>query len=310
MRKQPNKEGLKRMQVRNQPGPYMRSPALESAEQRRGAAAQPIRSSGKSRKKDKVGPHTYYAASERAVGSGISAMPRKRLPRLGVKNAALSSGRVDSVGVTAGWRSKAGQTQDSSPEGRQNTAAVQEKKQKAASVQAITEEEQQKLDELEMRLPRVAGKIDAWLLISVLALLCIGNVMVYSASSYAAARYQGDASYYFQRELMWTILGLIAMLVTMRVDYRQWRRISLVGMLIILPLLVIVLKFGVNVYGASRWIAVGSFFSFEPSELTKLVLALYIADWLARKGKQVSTFLYGLAPFVILVGIVLGLVLL
>jgi cell division protein FtsW len=96
----------------------------------------------------------------------------------------------------------------------------------------------------------------------------------------------------------------------MRVDYRQWRRISLVGMLIILPLLVIVLKFGVNVYGASRWIAVGSFFSFEPSELTKLVLALYIADWLARKGKQVSTFLYGLAPFVILVGIVLGLVLL
>jgi cell division protein FtsW len=310
MRKQPNKEGLERMQVRNQPGPYMRSPALESAEQRRGAAAQPIRSSGKSRKKDKVGPHTYYAASERAVGSGISAMPRKRLPRLGVKNAALSSGRVDSVGVTAGWRSKAGQTQDSSPEGRQNTAAVQEKKQKAASVQAITEEEQQKLDELEMRLPRVAGKIDAWLLISVLALLCIGNVMVYSASSYAAARYQGDASYYFQRELMWTILGLIAMLVTIRVDYRQWRRISLVGMLIILPLLVIVLIFGVNVYGASRWIAVGSFFSFQPSELTKLVLALYIADWLARKGKQVSTFLYGLTPFVILVGIVLGLVLL
>ena len=310
MRKQPNKEGLERMQVRNQPGPYMRSPALESAEQRRGAASQPIRSSGKSRKKDKVGPHTYYAASERAVGSGISAMPRKRLPRLGVKNAALSSGRVDSVGVTAGWRSKTGQTQDSSPEGRQNTAAVQEKKQKAASVQAVTEEEQQKLDELEMRLPRVAGKIDAWLLISVLALLCIGNVMVYSASSYAAARYQGDASYYFQRELMWTILGLIAMLVTIRVDYRQWRRISLVGMLIILPLLVIVLKFGVNVYGASRWIAVGSFFSFEPSELTKLVLALYIADWLARKGKQVSTFLYGLTPFVILVGIVLGLVLL
>lgn len=310
MRKQPNKEGLERMQVRNQPGPYMRSPALESAEQRRSAASQPIKSSGKSRKKDKVGHHTYYAASERAVGPGIPAMPRKRLPRLGVKNAAFSLGRVDSVGVTVGWRSNAGQTQDSSPEGRQNTAAVQEKKQKAASVQAITEEEQQKLDELEMRLPRVAGKIDAWLLISVLALLCIGNVMVYSASSYAAARYQGDASYYFQRELMWTILGLIAMLVTMRVDYRQWRRISLVGMLVILPLLVIVLKFGVNVYGASRWIAVGSFFSFEPSELTKLVLALYIADWLARKGKQVSTFLYGLAPFVILVGIVLGLVLL
>jgi cell division protein FtsW len=144
----------------------------------------------------------------------------------------------------------------------------------------------------------------------VLTLLCIGIIMVYSASAFQAARYQGDASYYFQRELMWTILGLVAMLLTLRVDYRHWRRFSLVGMLIILPLLVIVLKFGVNVYGASRWLALGSFFSFEPSELTKLVLALYIADWLARKGSQVGTFLYGLAPFIILVGIVLGLVLL
>jgi cell division protein FtsW (lipid II flippase) len=96
----------------------------------------------------------------------------------------------------------------------------------------------------------------------------------------------------------------------MRIDYRRWRRISLLGMAAILPLLVIVLKFGVTVYGASRWIALGSFFTFQPSELTKLVLALYIADWLARKGNQVGSFLYGLAPFIILVGIVLGLVLL
>jgi len=133
---------------------------------------------------------------------------------------------------------------------------------------------------------------------------------VYSASSFIAARYYGDSSYYLQRELMWFALGIIALLVTMRVDYRRWRRFSLLGMLIILPLLVIVLKFGIHVYGASRWIAIGSFFSFQPSELAKLVLALYIADWLARKGNQVSSFLYGLAPFVILVGVVLGLVLL
>jgi cell division protein FtsW len=106
------------------------------------------------------------------------------------------------------------------------------------------------------------------------------------------------------------VVGLAAMLVTMRIDYRVWRRFSLIGMAIVLPLLVIVLKFGVTVYGASRWLAFGSFFSFQPSELTKLVLALYIADWLARKGNQVGTFLYGLAPFVILVGLILGLILL
>ena len=177
-------------------------------------------------------------------------------------------------------------------------------------MQVITEEEQKKLAELEARLPRVAGKIDGWLLMVVLALLCIGIVMVYSASSFIAAHYYADASYFLQRELLWVVLGVIAMVVTMQVDYRLWRRFSLIGMLIILPLLVIVLKFGANVYGASRWLVFGSFFSFQPSELTKLVLALYIADWLARKGNQVGTFLYGLAPFVLLVGLVLGLVLL
>ncbi|QBD83694.1 putative lipid II flippase FtsW [Ktedonosporobacter rubrisoli] len=161
-----------------------------------------------------------------------------------------------------------------------------------------------------MQLPREAGKIDSWLLVIVLALLCIGLIMVYSASAFSAARYQGDASYFFQRQLVAAFLGVIAMLVTMRIDYRLWRRFSLIGMLVALPLLVLVLIIGTNAYGASRWLTLGSFLSFQPSELTKLVLALYIADWLARKGKQVATFLYGLAPFIILVGIVLGLVLL
>src|SRR5438270_256512 len=113
----------------------------------------------------------------------------------------------------------------------------------------------------------------------------------------------------------WLVLPFLVraynvMRVTMPVHYRQWRRFSLVGMVVILPMLVIVLKYGRTAYGASRWLAFDSFFSFQPSELTKLVLALYIAVWLARKGNKVGTFLYGLAPFVILVGVVLGLVLL
>src|SRR5581483_4308050 len=113
-----------------------------------------------------------------------------------------------------------------------------------------------------------------------LALLCIGLVMVYSSSAFIAARTYGDASYFFQRQLLSVVLGLVAMLVTMRIDYRQWRRYSLIGMCIVLPLLVLVLRFGRTTYGASRWLSLGSFFSFQPSELTKLILALYIADWL------------------------------
>jgi cell division protein FtsW len=308
VRRQPNKESQQRTNVRDRSGSYMRSPALESAEERRGSVAQGPRSRGSKTSKSYV----RFAAEEKLVKPGLA---RKRLPRLNAKRAAPDPGRADSngkqqyTGLTADWHMRTPSQENYSQVERKEKTA-QGTKQRAATVQAITEEEQEKLATLEMRLPRVAGKVDAWLLIIVLTLLCIGIVMVYSASAFQAAREQGDASYYFQRELMWTILGTVAMLLTLRVDYRHWRRFSLVGMLIILPLLVIVLKFGVNVYGASRWLSLGSFFAFEPSELTKLVLALYIADWLARKGDQVGTFLYGLAPFIILVGIVLGLVLL
>jgi cell division protein FtsW len=239
-----------------------------------------------------------YAAVEPVEHGGVARRPLKTLPRRGRVSAAMKGNmageRLQRTGVTAGWRLR----------------KWRQPKEQTAPVQVISEEEQKKLAELETRLPRVAGKIDPWLLMIVLALLCIGIVMVYSASSFIAARFYGDASYFLQRELIWVVLGVVVMTVTMRVDYRRWRRLSLVGMVIILLLLVTVLRFGVNIYGASRWLAFGSYFSFQPSELTKLVLALYIADWLARKGNQVSTFLYGLAPFVILVGLVLGLVLL
>ena len=256
----------------------LRSPAVEPAERRRGAPPRRRR----------------LAAEESRLAAPRPASSRKKLPPLRQDSRADSSFAQEEAlhtGLTAGWLAR-------KRAARQPVVAP-----------GISEEEAKRLETLEMSLPRVAGKIDSWLLILVLALLCIGIVMVYSASAFQGARDMGDAGYYFQRELIWTILGIVAMLITMRIDYRKWRRYSLIGMIVILPLLVIVLKFGVSAYGASRWIALG-FFSFQPSELTKLVLALYIADWLARKGKEVGTFLYGLAPFVILVGIVIGLVLL
>jgi cell division protein FtsW len=308
VRRQLNRKSQQRTNRRDRSSSYMRSPALESAEERRGSVAQ----GPKSRVRKPSKSYVRFATEEKLMNPTL---PRKRLPRLDANRSAPDPGKAighiqqQHTGLTADWRVQT-PSQVNYSQVESKAKVVSGTKQRAATVQAITEEEQEKLATLEMRLPRVAGKVDAWLLVIVLTLLCIGIVMVYSASAFQAARFQGDASYYFQRELMWTILGIVAMLLTLRVDYRQWRRFSLVGMLIILPLLLIVLKFGVNVYGASRWLSLGSFFSFEPSELTKLVLALYIADWLARKGDQVGTFLYGLVPFIILVGIVLGLVLL
>ncbi|HEY0756142.1 MAG TPA: putative lipid II flippase FtsW [Ktedonobacteraceae bacterium] len=281
----------------------VRSPALESAELRRNrgrtahaevaeAAETPARSGGRKKAGALHAPLRNARVHYAAEGTGLRVAPRKALPPL--KRRGIESTPAQSGALTVGWRSNH----------RARATGPQE------LPPAISAEEELQLAQLEMSMPRVPGRIDPWLLIVVMALLSLGIVMVYSASSFLAASYTGDAGYYFQRELMWVSLGIIVMLVTMRIDYRYWRRFSLTGMIIILPLLVIVLKFGVTAYGASRWLALGSFFQFQPSELTKLVLALYIADWLARKGNQVSSFLYGLAPFVILVGIVLGLVLL
>lgn len=284
------RQGKQGESERERPRP-VRSPALESAEQRREKSRQHRTDQGRRQGRSASALVREERRSYAAEGNARS-VPRKALPplkRRGTRTA-LNSGSL-----TVGWRSS----------NRARATGPQ-----PVPTRAISEEEEQQLAQLEMSLPRVAGRIDPWLMIAVMALLCIGMVMVYSASSFLAASYTGDAGYYFQRELMWVGLGIVAMLVTMRIDYRHWRRFSLAGMIVILPLLVIVLKFGVTAYGAARWLAFGSFFQFQPSELTKLVLALYIADWLARKGNQVSSFLYGLAPFVILVGVVLGLVLL
>jgi cell division protein FtsW len=279
--------------------PVFRSPALESAKLQK-VQAKPAHES--TRTSQRRSANTRRAARVMAAEDRLGTVPpRKSLPylRSRVSNASLPAVPPSGVPQMVAARRVSRPLQN---EQRLHSGS--------SSVQAISEEEEKKLTELEMQLPRVAGKIDSILLVAMLALVCIGLVMVYSASAFVAVSDYNDASYFFQKQLLGAVLGLAAMLVTIRVDYRQWRRFSLLGLVIVFPLLVIVLKFGTTAYGASRWLTFGSFWSFQPSELAKLVLALYIADWLARKGNQVGTFLYGLAPFVILVGAVLGLVLL
>ena len=305
---------LRHDQRAEQPSPSFRVPGLPQQSIRSIPAHRPLTKAGVRRQTNQKQVTSSARRRNSNSNNSLSAeekiparsTPYKSLPRMRANNN-VSNAHIP-VPETASRTRGAAHT-PIPPRNRQARSTGKEPASRVSSEVAISEEEQRRLLALEMQLPRVAGRIDAPLLITILILLCFGLIMVYSASSFIAAHTYDDASYFFQKQLIGALLGLAAMFVTMNVDYRQWRRFSLVGMVIALPLLLIVLKFGTEVYGASRWLQLGPF-SFEPSELVKLALALYVADWLARKGNQVGTFWYGLAPFVLLVGLIIALVLL
>jgi cell division protein FtsW len=127
------------------------------------------------------------------------------------------------------------------------------------------------------------GELEARLLVFVtLALVAFGLVMVYSATSAAAAVGGNDPGYYLKRQGVYAALGLALMAVTARSDYRKLRPLAGTLVLASLALLVGVLVIGQAVNGARRWIAFGPA-TFQPSELAKLALAVWAAAWFAKR---------------------------
>jgi cell division protein FtsW len=150
---------------------------------------------------------------------------------------------------------------------------------------------------------------DYLLLASTIALLVLGTLMVYSASFAVAHNEFNDNAYFLIRQLMWIGVGGVGLFLAMRIDYRRWRGLSLPIMFACIGLLVLVLVPGIGAsnYGAVRWLKLGPV-QVQPSELAKLAIILYLADWLARRGSLVGDFFKGMLPFAIIVGIVATLV--
>lgn len=118
-------------------------------------------------------------------------------------------------------------------------------------------------------------------------LLIVGLVMILSASSVQSFATYGSSFLFFRKQLLWAALGLIAFVVLARTDYRRLRPLSYVGYLAAVAGLVIVLIPGLGVFagGSSRWIALGPV-TFQPSEVAKLALVLFIAEVYARKKES------------------------
>lgn len=158
------------------------------------------------------------------------------------------------------------------------------------------------------RTAAAAGRPDYGVLLSIVALLAFGLIMVCSASVVTAYTTYHNQYYFLIKQSVAAALGLGAMVVLMRLDYRRLAPFALPGLIIALVLLAAVLVpgIGTETFGAQRWISLPGF-QLQPSELAKVALILYMSHWLAVKRDQVRDFGYGLLPFTILIAIVVGL---
>jgi cell division protein FtsW len=154
---------------------------------------------------------------------------------------------------------------------------------------------------------------DYLLLLSVVGLAAMGLLMVYSSSGVDGLIDSGDAFKLVGPQAMWGVLGVIAMVVAMRIDYRYLRLVSVAGFFIAIALLILVLlpAFGpfkpVEVGGSARWLRIGPL-QMHPAEFAKLALVVYLAHWLTRKGARIASFRDGLVAFLMIVGPPLALV--
>ena len=151
----------------------------------------------------------------------------------------------------------------------------------------------------------LARGVDVPLILTVVALLVFGLVMLYSASFDFSFNEYGSSSYMFIRQVKWMALGLVVAFIVSLFDYHHWRRMVVFAMLGTIGLLVTVLFINEIRLGASRTLLNGSY---QPSELAKLVAVIYLSVWLYAKRQFLHDISFGLIPLGVILGIIGGLI--
>ncbi len=141
--------------------------------------------------------------------------------------------------------------------------------------------------------------------------LALGTVMVYSSSAIYAYENMGDSLLFLKRHVLFLALSIAGAVCFMSFDYRKLKKYSRGILMICLALLVFVAipGLGSKAGGARRWFRFGAF-SFQPSEMAKLGLIIYLADFLSRKKPYINKFLQVLLPVLAVAGATGGLILL
>ncbi len=165
---------------------------------------------------------------------------------------------------------------------------------------------------LENQRPRLVVNFgpDPWLLLGVAALVGFGAVMVFNVS-YFHGQEMGDTMHFFRKHVTSIVLGVLAAAITSRIPSERIRQLAYPLLVAAVVMLVVVLIPGIGARrsGAQRWFPLGPL-SFQPTEVAKFAVVLYMAASLVRKGERVRDFVFGVVPHCVVVGGIAGLSLL
>jgi cell division protein FtsW len=153
--------------------------------------------------------------------------------------------------------------------------------------------------------------VDKWLLVAVAGLLLVGVTMVLSTSYLYASERFDDGTYFFRKQLIAFGAGVVALIVCSLLSAPTYRRLAypLLGLTVLILVLVVVPGIGVLRGGARRWLMFAGF-TFQPAELAKLALVIYLAHSMAKKEDKIKTFAIGVLPHLMVTAVCLGLLLL
>lgn len=136
----------------------------------------------------------------------------------------------------------------------------------------------------ELRLRTPEAYVDYTLILLIMLLMAFGFVMLYSTSSYVADLRFGDSMYFLKRQMMAAAIGIVFMALTAMFPYPLYKRLAIPLYLLALALCIVVLFIGTSTNGSSRWLGVGSL-SFQPSELGKVAMIIFMATFIAKTPK-------------------------
>ncbi len=144
------------------------------------------------------------------------------------------------------------------------------------------------------------------LLVIILILTVFGLVVLSSAGIVDGQKKFGSPYYYLTHQLLYGVIpGLVGMFILSRIDYRFWKKISLFILVGALALMIMIFMpgFGHGLKGATRWINLGVL-SFQPAEILKLSLIIYLAAWFGSRDERSKKWSYGMMPFLIILAFV------